>query len=53
MAISEGDGREQADPSTRSDAGAADPERGGCMRLGWGCLPVMAVIALLPAGLLF
>lgn len=53
MAISEEDGRETPGPDTAgSDPGAPDPERGGCMRLGWGCLPLMAAVALLPAGLL-
>jgi hypothetical protein len=53
VAISEDDGLEEAGASTQSDAGAADPERGGCMRLGWGCLPMIALVALLPAGLGF
>jgi hypothetical protein len=22
---------------------AAEPERGGCLKLGWGCLPVLLV----------
>jgi hypothetical protein len=34
-------------------SGAADPGRGGCLKLGWGCLPVLAVAMLVPAGLLF
>ncbi len=34
-------------------AGAADPARGGCMKLGWGCLPLVAGAMLLPAGLFF
>ena len=33
--------------------GAGDPERGGCLKLGWGCLPVVAVGMLLPIGLFF
>jgi hypothetical protein len=36
-----------------SGAAAADPGRGGCLKLGWGCLPVLALAAFLPAGLLF
>ncbi len=24
-----------------TDEFKADPERGGCMKLGWGCLPVL------------
>jgi hypothetical protein len=36
-----------------SGPGAPDPGRGGCLKLGWGCLPVLAVAALFPAGLLF
>ena len=31
----------------------ADPARGGCLKLGWGCLPVLLGFALLPAGLFF
>jgi hypothetical protein len=27
-----------------SASGAADPARGGCMRLGWGCLPVLFIL---------
>jgi hypothetical protein len=31
------------------DAFKAEPERGGCFQLGWGCLPVIAVaLGLLP-----
>ncbi len=36
-----------------SGSGTADPARGGCLKLGWGCLPVLAVAALIPAGLFF
>ena len=39
--------------SEPSDSGAGDPARGGCMKLGWGCLPVLVGAMLLPAGLLF
>jgi hypothetical protein len=52
VAINEQDGREEPSAATDSHAGAPDPERGGCMRLGWGCLPLIGVAALLPAGLL-
>jgi hypothetical protein len=34
-------------------SGAADPARGGCMKLGWGCLPVLLGAMLIPAGLFF
>jgi hypothetical protein len=36
-------------------AGSAmpDPARGGCLKFGWGCLPVLAFLALFPAELLF
>jgi hypothetical protein len=30
-----------------------DPARGGCLKLGWGCLPVVAGLLLVPAGLFF
>ena len=43
-----------AGDSENPSTNAPDPARGGCMRFGWGCLPVLAGIALLlPAGLLF
>lgn len=35
------------------DSNAADPARGGCFKFGWGCLPAMLLIVLMPAGLLF
>ena len=35
-----------------SDSNAADPARGGCLKLGWGCLPVLLIISVMPAGLL-
>ena len=34
-------------------AGGADPARGGCLKFGWGCLPVFACLTLIPAGLLY
>jgi hypothetical protein len=36
-----------------SGSNAPDPARGGCMRLGWGCLPVAGFLMALPSGLLF
>ncbi len=30
-----------------------DPTRGGCLKFGWGCLPVAVGIVLLPTGLFF
>jgi hypothetical protein len=53
VAISEEGGVEEPDAASESDAGIADPERGGCLRLGWGCLPLVGGVALLPAGLWF
>lgn len=32
-----------------SDSNAADPARGGCMKLGWGCLPVLLLIVAGPS----
>lgn len=31
-----------------SDSNEPDPARGGCMRFGWGCLPVVAGVLMLP-----
>lgn len=43
-----------ATDAERSDSNEPDPARGGCMRFGWGCLPVVASLLMLPpAGLLF
>lgn len=36
-----------------SNSGATDPARGGCLKFGWGCLPVLAAAMLIPAGLFF
>jgi hypothetical protein len=30
-----------------------DPARGGCLKFGWGCLPVLLGLMLIPAGLFF
>jgi hypothetical protein len=35
------------------DSAAADPARGGCLKLGWGCLPVLLGAMLIPTGLFF
>ncbi len=45
----------EAPPGAQTDArpGEADPAGGGCLKYGWGCLPVVAGIALIPAGLFF
>lgn len=34
-------------------SGMPDPARGGCLKFGWGCLPVLLGFILVPAGLLF
>lgn len=34
-------------------SGTRDPARGGCLKFGWGCLPVFACLTLTPAGLLY
>jgi hypothetical protein len=40
--------------SEPSDSNEPDPARGGCLKFGWGCLPVVAGLLMLPsAGLLF
>jgi hypothetical protein len=38
-----------------SDDDAEKPmaEKGGCLNLGWGCLPVLALFLTLPGTLLF
>ncbi|HEY0625903.1 MAG TPA: hypothetical protein VGD10_04140 [Allosphingosinicella sp.] len=37
-----------------SAAGGADKKKsGGCLNLGWGCLPVLISIVMLPGMLLF
>ena len=45
----DGPGAESEPPGSATP----DPARGGCLKLGWGCLPVLAGIALIPAGLFF
>ena len=35
------------------DSNAADPARVGCLKLGWGCLPLILIVTVMPAGLLF
>lgn len=35
-----------------ADSNTPDPAGGGCLKLGWGCLPVAAFWLCLPAGLL-
>ncbi|HEX8381550.1 MAG TPA: hypothetical protein VF619_13495 [Allosphingosinicella sp.] len=34
-------------------SGMPDPARGGCLKFGWGCLPVLLGLMLIPAGLFF
>ncbi|HEX8527522.1 hypothetical protein [Allosphingosinicella sp.] len=36
-----------------SGSGMPDPARGGCLKFGWGCLPVLLGFVLIPAGLFF
>jgi hypothetical protein len=35
----------KTEPSTSNEP---DPAQGGCMKLGWGCLPVIAVFLAAP-----
>jgi hypothetical protein len=37
----------------QAGASGEDPSRGGCLRLGWGCLPVSMGLAMLPLGHFF
>lgn len=34
-------------------SGTPDPARGGCLKFGWGCLPVLLGVMMIPAGLFF
>ena len=43
-------GNQRAEPAGTN---AADPARGGCAGFGWGCLPILIGVLMLPAGLLF
>jgi hypothetical protein len=36
-----------------SGNGTPDPAKGGCMKFGWGCLPVVAFLLVAPFGLVF
>ena len=50
MAISDvGDGKAPG----AEQVGRPDPGGGGCLRLGWGCLPVLAAVLMVPGSLLF
>ena len=57
MAINENpgpdEGIEEPGGGVNDHAGAPDPAGGGCFRLGWGCLPVLAGVMFLPSWLLF
>jgi hypothetical protein len=46
------DAASHAQDSEPSDSNEPDPARGGCLRFGWGCLPVIAAVLMLPAGFL-
>ena len=35
-----------------ADSNVPDAGRGGCLKFGWGCLPVLAVVLAMPASLL-
>ena len=35
-----------------ADSNVPDPGGGGCLKFGWGCLPVLAVVVATPASLL-
>jgi hypothetical protein len=38
-----------AQTSEPDGSSEADPAGGGCMRFGWGCLPVLGGVMILPA----
>ncbi|HYG48298.1 MAG TPA: hypothetical protein VD846_10205 [Allosphingosinicella sp.] len=48
MAIN--DGVQDGEPA---GSGTPDPARGGCLKLGWGCLPILPAVMLVPAGMFF
>ena len=35
------------------NVGRADPGDGGCLKFGWGCLPLVAAVLLLPPWLFY
>ncbi|HEY8591543.1 MAG TPA: hypothetical protein VIL42_01615 [Sphingomicrobium sp.] len=39
-------------PSAHGEGDSAT-KQGGCLDLGWGCLPVLALVALIPTQLFF
>lgn len=45
-----GDGIETPDSDAEDHAGRPDPAGGGCLRLGWGCLPVVIGAMLIVPG---
>jgi hypothetical protein len=45
-----GEGIETPEPETSDSAGRPDPAGGGCLRLGWGCLPVIVGAMLIVPG---
>lgn len=53
--VAQSPGFEAAPHALENERGsnAADPGRGGCLKLGWGCLPVAAFLLATPTALLF
>jgi hypothetical protein len=45
-----GEGIETPTGGESDHAGTPDPSGGGCLKLGWGCLPVLVGSALLVPG---
>jgi hypothetical protein len=41
------------DDDGAESVGRADPGGGGCLKFGWGCLPLLAAVLLLPPWLMF
>ena len=41
-------GIERPDAGTEDHAGTPDPGGGGCLKFGWGCLPVAALMLAAP-----
>lgn len=35
-----------------NDSDAADAGGGGCLKFGWGCLPALLIVIVMPTGLL-
>ena len=46
------DGGNGASDNEPAGSATPDPAHGGCLKLGWGCIPVLMLFVLVPPGLL-